>query len=80
MGIKHELSSAYNPWSNWLSEAGVRVVKETMKKAGVVKGVALDKLLFDLNSMSRGDGSGAPVEIFVGRTVNTCCPIQVQSI
>ena len=45
-----------------------------MKKAGVTKGVALDKMLFDLNSMSRGDGSGAPVEIFLGRTVNTLLP------
>ena len=45
-----------------------------MKKAGVTKGVALEKLIFDLNSMSRGDGSGTPVEIFLGRPVNTFLP------
>ena len=71
LGIKHELLSSYNPSSNSLSEAGVRVVKQTMKKAGVVKGAELDRLMFDLNCMSCGDGSGASIELFLGRNVNT---------
>ena len=52
----------------------MRVVKETLKKAGVVKVTELDRLMFDLNSMSRADGSGAPIELFLGRNVNTFLP------
>ena len=52
----------------------MRVLKETMKKSGVTKGAALEKLVFDLNSMNRGDGSGTPVDIFLGRQVNTSLP------
>ena len=74
LGIRHELASAYNPVSNGLAEAGVRVLKETLKKSGVTKGAALEKIVFDLNSMSRGDGSGAPIEIFLGRQVNSSLP------
>ena len=74
MGIKHERLSSYNPSSNGLSEAGMRVVKVTLKKAGVVKGAELDRLMFDLNSMLCGDGSGAPIELLLGRNFNTFLP------
>ena len=74
MGIRYELSSSYNPSSNGLNEVGVRVVKETMEKTGVSRGVDLDCLMFDLNSMARGGGSGTPIELFLGRTVNTSLP------
>ena len=45
-----------------------------MKKTKVVKGAALDRLLFDLNSISRADVSGAPVDLFLGRNVITSLP------
>ena len=57
-----------------MSEAIVRVVKETLKKTKVVKGAALDRALFVLNSMSRADSNGSPVDLFLGRNVNTFLP------
>ena len=52
LGIQHETGSAYSPESNGLSERGVGVLKEMMKKCGAKKGKELEKLLFQLNSMS----------------------------
>ena len=49
-------------------------MKEVMRKAGVSKGVELDRIMFDLNSMARGDGTGTQIEIFLGRAVNTTLP------
>ena len=74
LDIEHELSSSYNPSSKGLSKAAMRVVKETLKKAGVVKGADLYRLMFDLNSMSHANGSGAPIELFLGRNVTTFLP------
>ena len=58
LGIQHETSSAYNLESNGMSEGGVEVLKEMMKKCGAKKGKELEKLLFQLNSMSRDSGLG----------------------
>ena len=65
---------AYNPESNGLSEAAVRMIKETLKKTRVVRGADLERMMFDLSSMSCADGSGAPVDFFLGRNVNTFLP------
>ena len=50
------------------------MIKETLKKTGVVRGADLERMMFDLNSMSHADGSGAPVDLFLGRIVSTFLP------
>ena len=46
LGIKHETSSYYNPESNGLSERGVGVIKQMLKKTGAKKGKDLDRFLY----------------------------------
>ena len=48
LGVNHKLSSAYHQEWNRLSEACVQVIKDAMKKLGVVKGPELEKLIFKL--------------------------------
>ena len=45
-----------------------------MNKCGAKKGKELEKLLFQLNAMSRDSGAGAPVDHFLGRNVKTLLP------
>ena len=47
------------------------VIKQMLKKTGLVKGKELDKLMFGLNSMSRESGAGVPVDHFLGRHVKS---------
>ena len=49
-------------------------MKECLKKVGPVTGHKLEKVMFDLNSMSRSDKSGSPLDLFLGRSVNTMLP------
>ena len=74
IGIQHEPSSCYNPASNGLAERSVAVVKNMLKKTGAVKGEKLDKLMFNLNSMSRESGAGSPLDHFLGRSVRSLLP------
>ena len=41
---------------------------------GAVSGAKLEKVLFELNSMSRADKTGAPIDLFLGRSVNSLLP------
>ena len=50
------------------------MIKETMKKTGVVTGVKLEKMMFQLSCMSRADWSGAPFDLFLSRNVNFYLP------
>ena len=68
------MSSAYNPESNGLAESGVKQVKTLIKKTGDKNGLMLDKRLWELNAMNRADGSGSPLELLMGRTVNSGLP------
>ena len=74
LGIRHEKSSSYNPESNGLSERAVGVIKETMKKTGAVSGAKLERVMFELNAMSWADKSGAPIDLFLARSMNSFLP------
>ena len=74
LGIHHEKLSLYNPESNGLSERAVGVIKETLKKTGAVSGAKFERVMFDLNAMSRADKSGAPIDLFLARNVNSFLP------
>ena len=50
------------------------MIKECLKKSGAVSGAKLEKIMFELNSMSRQDKTGAPIDLFLGRSVNSLLP------
>ena len=73
MGIRHCLSSAYNPQSNGSAEKGVGQIKnllEKMGRKGVLNQDELNKLVFKLNSHVTS-GQGSDLERFFGRNVGT---------
>ena len=72
MGIQHELSSAYNPNSNGLSEAAVKSVKYLMEKC-LATGQNMSAALLEWRNMPRADGY-SPAEMFWGRRQRTRLP------
>ena len=72
MGIQHELSSAYNPNSNGLSEAAVKNVKYLMEKC-LATGQSMSAALLEWRNMPRADGY-SPAEMFWGRRQRTRLP------
>ena len=50
------------------------MIKEAMKKTGVVTGAKLEKMVFELNSKSRADKSGASIDLFLSRNVKSYLP------
>jgi hypothetical protein len=64
-GIKHELSSAYNPRSNGLAEAGVKNVKHLLLKCKE-GGDDFAEGLFAFRNTPRADGF-SPNQLFLGR-------------
>ena len=50
------------------------MIKECLKKTGAVSGAKLEKVMFELNSMSRADKTGDPIDLFLGRSVNSLLP------
>ena len=73
MGIRHILSSAYNPASNGSAERGVGQIKGLLERIGrknVLSQDDLNRLVFKLNSnMTAGQGSA--LQRFFGRNVGT---------
>ena len=76
LGIRHILSSAYNPASNGAAERGVGQIKGLLEKIGrrsVLSQDDLNRLVFKLNSnMTAGQGSA--LQRFFGRNVGTYQP------
>ena len=73
LGIRHTLSSAYNPASNGSAEKGVGQIKgllERMGRKGVLSQDELNRLVFKLNSHVTS-GQGSALQRFVGRNVGT---------
>ena len=64
----------YNPESNGLAESGVKQVKTLIKKTGDKKGLMLENGLWEINAMNRANGLGSPLELMMGRTVNSGLP------
>ena len=73
LGIRHTLSSAYNPASNGSAERGVGQIKGLLERIGrksVLSQDDLNRLVFKLNSnMTAGQGSA--LQRFFGRNVGT---------
>ena len=76
IGIRHILSSAYNPASNGSAERGVGQIKGLLERIGrknVLSQDDLNRLVFKLNSnMTAGQGSA--LQRFFGRNVGTYQP------
>ena len=70
-GIRHELSAPYNPKSNGLAEAGVKSVKNILRKR-VSSGSDPDLMLYKWRNVPCSDGY-SPTHMF-GRTQRTCLP------
>ena len=72
MGCKSELSSAYNPASNGLAEAGVKNVKTLLKKCMDSK-ECFETALAEFRIAPREDGF-SPAELFYRRQVRGLLP------
>ena len=72
VGCKSEVSSAYNPASNGLAEAGVKNVKALLKKC-LDKKECFETALAEFRSAPREDGY-SPAELFYKRQVRGLLP------
>ena len=72
MGIRHEISSAYNPSSNGLSENGVKQVKALLQKTKNFD--EFREALAEWRNTPRADGLSAS-QLFMGRRQRTALPI-----
>ena len=72
-GIKHEVSSAYNPASNGLSESGVKSAKSLLKKCEE-SNENFEEALFQLRNTPRIDSKFSPNQLFFKRNVRDNLP------
>ena len=70
--IKHEVSAPYNPKSNGLAEAGVKSVKNILRKCAVT-GSSADSVLYEWRNVPRADGY-SPAQLMFGRAQRTSLP------
>ena len=70
--IKHEISSAYNPTSNGLAEAGVKNMKSLIAKCKEAK-EDFDSALLEWRTTPKEDGP-APANVFFKRQLRTQLP------
>ena len=64
-GIRHELSAPYNPKSNGLAEAGVKSVKNILRKS-LSSGSDADFMLYECRNVPRSDDY-SPTQLMFGR-------------
>ena len=79
--IQHELSSPYNPKSNGLAEAGVKSVKNILRKSHA-SGIDPDAMLYEWRNVPCSDGY-SPAQLLFGHRQRTCLPLlpsQIQPI
>ena len=74
-GIRHKLSAPYNPKSNGLAEAGVKSVKNILKKC-VSSGADSDFMLYEWRNVPRADGY-SPSQLMFGRSQQTLSLIHI---
>lgn len=72
-GIKHELSSAYNPRSNGLAESAVKSMKRLIQKCKESK-EPFGPALLAWRNCPRADGF-SPATLFLGRRFKTMLPV-----
>ena len=70
--IKHEVSAPYNPKSNGLAEAGVKSVKNILRKCAT-SGSSADTALYEWRNVPRADGY-SPAQLMFGRAQRTSLP------
>ena len=71
-GVQHEVSAPYNPNSNGLAEAGIKSVKNMLKKC-VSLGADSDFMLYEWRNIPCADGY-SPSQLMFGRSQRTCLP------
>ena len=72
-GISHELSAPYNPKSNGLAEAGVKSVKNILRKCHET-GSNPNTVLYKWRNVPRSDGY-SPAQLLFGRRQRTSLPL-----
>ena len=70
--IRHELSAPYNPKSNGLAEAGVKSIKNILRKS-MSSGEDADRMLYEWRNVPRSDGF-SPAQLLFGRAQRTSLP------
>ena len=71
-GIRHELSAPYNPKSNGLAEAGVKLVRNILKKC-IFSEADPGYMLYEWRNVPRADGY-SPSQLMFSRNQQTCLP------
>ena len=71
-GIGHELSASYNPKSNDLAEAGVKSVKNILRKCVSSRADPVF-MLYQWQNVPRSDGY-SPTQLMFGHCQRTCLP------
>ena len=82
LGVKHTLSSAYNPQSNGGAERVCKSIREVLNKRGGHRTtqVELSELCFKVNSHIQPGGKGSAHERFHRRSPKTLLPGSMQSV
>ena len=80
LGMKHVLSSSFNPKSNGGAERVVRSLREVLEKRGVRKTTQLEisEICFKVNSISQPSGKGSAAERFLKRRPKTLLPASME--
>ena len=73
--ITHELSAPYNPKSNGLAEAGVKSVKNILRKSQH-SGSDPNTMLYEWRNVPRADGY-SPAQLLFGRRQRTSLPLSL---
>ena len=70
--ISHQVSAPYNPKSNGLAEAGVKSVKNILRKCAT-SGSDAEYMLYEWRNVPRSDGY-SPAQLMFGRAQRTSLP------
>ena len=84
-GVKHRLSSAYNPQSNGRAEVTVKTMKHLLSNNvgtdGSLNSDTVTRAMLQLRNTPEGDSGVSPTQILFGRTLRDTLPhLQFQEI
>ena len=78
-GIKHRLSSAYNPQSNGRAEVTVkamkRILRDNISSMGKLNTDAVTRAMLQLRNTPESDSRLSPAQILLGRTLRDSLPL-----
>ena len=79
-GVKHRLSSAYNPQSNGRAEVTVKVMKRLLRDNidhnGKLNTDAVTRAILQIRNTPEGDSGLSPAKILLGRTLRDTLPLR----